>query len=252
VQEIGRAFPGSARGCFLAGRLAYRQRRYEVAEERFRESQRLYSSPQTRYWLGKTLTQAGRFDEAESLLLEVRESNPWAWLVLGWLHERRNDLAAALSAYDEFLRRQPGNAYAEEQRIRVKAKMLDPETLIEEVQAMTDFGEPMPSAVFPEFVQGLFETGQTLRARDEISAGLDKLEAREAVQLAWICYRHQAFDLACTLFLAHLRANMFNFKYLAALEAAARKCNRLPQVLEAYHPLRPEARHLYGRCKRLS
>jgi len=42
---------------------------------------------------------------------------------------------------------------------------------------------------------------------------------------------------------------LFNFKYLSALEAAARKCNRLPQVLDAYHDLASQARHLYGRRK---
>lgn len=252
AQHLCRTFPGSARVFFLAGKLAYRQRRYEAAEAHFRESQRIYPNSQTQYWLGKTLTQSGHFDEAESLLIDVREQNPWAWLVLGWLNERKDDLDAALKAYDEFLRLQPGDAFATQQRVRIKAKMLDPEALIEEVQALSDFGEPLPGVLLPQFVEGLFGTGQTPRARDEIRARLDTMEARESVQIAWICYRHQAYDLACTIFVAHLRANMFNFKYLAALEAAARKCNRLPQVLEAYRPLCPEARHLYGRCRLLS
>ncbi len=80
----------------------------------------------------------------------------------------------------------------------------------------------------------------------------ETMVAREAVKIAWVCYRYKAFDLACSLFLAHLRTNMHNFKYLAALEAAARKSDRLAQVLEAYRPLCPEARHLYGRCRLLS
>jgi len=251
-QQLCRTFPASARISFLAGKLRYRQKHYEAAETRFRESQRIYPNPQTQYWLGKTLTQAGKFDEAEGILLEVRERNPWALLVLGWLHERKNDFDAALTSYDEFLQLQPGHRFATEQRVRIKAKMLDPETLIEEVQTLADFGETVPGALFPEFVQGLFETGQTPRARAEIMARLEGMETKEGVQVAWICYRHQAYDLACTLFLAHLRANIFNFKYLAALEAAARKCNRLQQVLDAYRPICPEARHLYGRSRLLS
>jgi tetratricopeptide (TPR) repeat protein len=252
ADQLCRNFPDSARILYLAGKAAYRQKHYELAESRFRESRRIYPSTQSQYWLGKTLTQLGRFDEAEPLLLTVRDENPWAKLDLAWLHERRNDLEAALKCYDEFLLQHPGHSFAMQQQVRIKARMLDPEALIEEVEALTDFGEQVPEALFPEFVEKLFETGQSQRARDEIRARLDSMQAREGVQVAWVCYRCQAFDLACTLFLAHLRPNVANFKYLAALEAAARKCNRLPQVIDAYRPLCAEARHLYGRCRLLT
>ena len=251
ARQLCDAFPTSARVFYLAGKLAYRRKRYDGAASLFRESRRLHANPPTQYWLGKTLTQAGKFEEAEALLLEIRDVNPWALLVLGWLYERKNELEAALAAYDGFLQIRPADPFAAEQKVRVKAKMLDPETLIDEVQALADFGEPVPDALFSEYIQGLLETGQTPRARDEITARLGSMEAREGVRIAWICYRHHAFDLACTLFLTHLRANLFDFKYLAALEAAARKCNRLPHVLGAYHPLCPEAPHLYGRRKLL-
>ena len=252
ADQLCRAFPDSARVFFLAGKLAYRQKHYDTAEARFRECRRIYPSPQAEYWLGKTLTQTGGFAEAESLLLAIRDQNPSAWLELGWLHERREDFEAALRCYGEYLRLHPGHAYAMQQQVRIKAWMLDPEALIAEAETLVEFGECLPDALFPEFVQKLFETGQSPRARDEIRARIESLPARESVQLAWICYQRQAYDLACTLFLAHLRPNKFNFKYLAALEAAARKCNRLPEVLEAYLPLCPEARHLYGRRKLLA
>lgn len=249
AEQLCRTFPDSARIFFLAGKLAYRRKNYEAAEARFRESQRIYPSAQTQYWLGKTLTQTGHFEEAESLLISVRDQNPWALLVLGWLHERRNDFESALKAYDDFLEHYPGNRFASEQRVRIKAKLLDPEALIDEANMLADFGERLPDAMFVELVEKLFETGQTPRAREEIGARLDAMEPREGVRVAWICYRHQAYDLACALFLNHLRANLFNFKYLSALEAAARKCDRLPQVLDAYRGFGPEARHLYGRRK---
>ncbi len=252
ADQLCRTFPDSARIQFLAGKVAYRQKHYDEAEARFRESRRLYPSTQNSYWLGKTLTQSGRFDEAEPLLLAVRDEYPWALLDIAWLHERRNELEAALRCYDEFLLRYPDNSYAVQQQVRIKAKMLEPEALIEEVETLTGFGEHVPEALFPDYVEKLFATGQTERARDEIRARLDSMQAREGVHVAWVCYRCQAFDLACTLFLRNLQANVSNFKYLAALEAAGRKCNRLPQVIDAYRPLCSEARHLYGRCKMLA
>ena len=252
AEQLCRMFPDSARIYFLAGKLAYRLKSYESAESRLRDSQRIYPSMQTQYWLGKALTQTGRFEEAESLLISVQDHNPWALLVLAWLHERRKDFESALRAYDAFLLLFPDNRFAAEQKVRVKARSLDPEALIEEADVLADFGESLPDAIFGEFVEKLFETGQTPRAREEIAARLDAMESREAVRVAWICYRHQAHDLACSLFLNHLRSNVFNFKYLSALEAAARKCNRLPQVLDVYHDLAPQARHLYGRRKFLS
>jgi tetratricopeptide (TPR) repeat protein len=250
--QLCRTFPESARILFLAGKVFYRLKDYETAAENFRESRRLHPGPQVDYWLGKTLTQSGRYDEAESLLQGVREQNPWALLELGWLNERRGDLDAALRCCEEFLRQSPGHPFASRQQVRIKARMLDPEALIEEAEALAGYGERVPDSIFPEFVERLFETGQAPRARDEIRDRIESLEARESVRVAWICYRHQAFDLAATTFLAQLRPNVSNYKYLAALEAAARKCGRLAQVIAAYRPLCAEARHLYGRVRLLS
>src|SRR5512139_2968893 len=42
AQQLSRLFPDSARIIFLAGRVDYRQKRYESAEAHFRESLRLY------------------------------------------------------------------------------------------------------------------------------------------------------------------------------------------------------------------
>ncbi len=98
--QLCRLFPDSARIALLAGRVEYRQKRYETAEAHFRESFRLFPHWRTRHWLGKTLTQIGRFDEAESLLRKTLEFNRRALLDLAWLHERRNDLDSSLKALD--------------------------------------------------------------------------------------------------------------------------------------------------------
>jgi len=252
ARQLCRLFPQSGRIFFLAGKVAYRLRDYKEAESHFRESHRIYPNWRTQYWLGKTLTQSGRFGEAESLLLSVRERTTNAVLELGWLYERRNDLQAALKAYDEFLAVHPDHSFAIEQRLRIKARILEPESLIEEVGALAELGEDLPAAVFLEYVQKLFETGQTVEAREQITAKMGGLDAKTGSQVAWICYRAKAYDLACTLFLAHVRANLSYFKYLNALESAAARCGRIPQVLEAYRSYSAEAPHLYGRSKSLA
>jgi tetratricopeptide (TPR) repeat protein len=246
ADQLCRLFPDSGRILFLAGKAAYRKKNYDEAEARFRESYRIYQQ-----WLGKTLTQAGKFEEAEPLLAAAAERTDLALLDLVWLHERRNDLEAALAACDAFLKKQPNHAFASQQRLRLKAKILEPEALIEEMDSLEQLGEKVPSELFPEFVQGLFETGQSPRARAEILSRLEEMDSRLAVRVAWICYRAQAYDLACTLFLIHLEPNVSNFKYLNALEAAAARCQRIPQLLEAYQPLMPNAPHLFGRFRSL-
>lgn len=252
ARQLCRLFPQSGRVVFLAGKVAYRLKDYKEAESHFRESHRIYPHWRTQYWLGKTLTQLGRLEEAESLLLAARERTPNAILELAWLYERRNDLQAALKAHDEFLALHPSHSFALEQRLRIKARLLEPESLIEEAGALAGLGEDLPAAVFPEYVQKLFETGQTIEAREQIAAKMGTLDAKTGSRVAWICYRAKAYDLACTLFLAHLRTNLSYYKYLNALESAAGKCGRIPQVLEAYRSYAPEAPNLHGRAKSLA
>jgi tetratricopeptide (TPR) repeat protein len=251
ARQLFRLFPDSARIAFLAGKSAYRLRHYDEAEDHFRESQRLYPHWRTQQWLGKTLTQSGRFAEAEALLLRIHEQMGGASLDLAWLYERKGDLETALRLCEEYIAAHPGQPYAEQQRVRLKARMLEPEALIEEVGALADLGEDVPPMLFPEFVQRLFETGQTEEARAKVAGRIRTLDATAGSRVAWVCYRARAYDLAFTLFVAHLRSNLSYFKYLNALEAAARRCARVPDLAEAYTALLPEAPHLHGRLKKL-
>jgi tetratricopeptide (TPR) repeat protein len=252
ARQLVKLFPQSGRIAFLAGKVAYRMRDYKQAVSHFQESQHIYPHWRTQYWLGKTLTQAGRLEEAEPLLLEAREKTSDALLDLAWLYERRNDLPAALKAYDDFLVLRPGHRLALERRLRIRARMLQPESLIEEVGTLADLGEEVPAALFPEYVQRLFDTGQTLEARGTVTEGMRTLDAKNGGRVAWICYRAKAYDLACTLFLAHLRTNLSYLKYLNALESAAAKCDRLPQVIEAYRAFAGEVPSLHGRLRKLA
>jgi tetratricopeptide (TPR) repeat protein len=188
ARQLCHLFPSSARIFSLAGRVAYRSKNYTEAEAHFRESHRIYPNRRTEHWIGKTLTQQGRFDEAESLLLAVRSRNTGALLDLAWLYERKDDLAAALRAIEEFLAANPGHAFAREQRVRIKARMVEPDLLIDEIGALEDVGEEVPASLFPEFVRKLFETGQSPRAREAISSRMGSLDAKTGSQVAWICY----------------------------------------------------------------
>jgi tetratricopeptide (TPR) repeat protein len=251
ADQLRRLFPASARVACLAGLAAYRLRRYDLAEAHFREGNRIRPHWWTQRWLGKTLTQAGQLEEAEALLLDLRERTPLAWLDLAWLYERRGDLEEALAACDRYLRLRPGDAYATEQRVRLKANLLEPESLIQEANTLEMLGEDVPAALFPEFVKKLFTTGQTREARTRVLARLGQLDTKTGSRLGWVCYQAQAYDLACTLFLACLPDNLSYYKYLNALEAAAKRCGRVPQVLEKYAELSAIAPSLHGRARTL-
>ncbi len=251
AKQLTNLYPGSARMFFLAGRVAYRQKRYREAESDFRESHRLYPHWRTQHWLGKTLTQSGAFEEAEPLLQVARQHQPRALLDLAWLYERKNDLAAALEACESFLKENPADSFASEQRVRLKARMLESEALIQEADSLSALGEGVSESLLPELVERLFQTGQGARARETVLAKLETLDAKLAARIAWVCYRARAYDLACALFLPHVADNLTNFKFLCALESAARKSNRLPQVLETYQTLSPRAPHLHGRLRLL-
>ena len=250
-KQLCRTFPDSARVWFLAGKLAYKQKRYADAETCFRESQRIYQSNQTQLWLGKTLTQTGEWNEAESLLTSVRDRFDHALLDLGWLYERRGDLEAAVGAYDAYLAIHPDHEFASRQRVRIKARSLEPEALIEEVERLVEFGEQIPDSLFGDYIEKLLDTGQGARARQEVKSHLTDLDPRVGINVAWVCYRKQAYDLACDLFMAFLESNLTNFKYLNSLEAAAAKCSRLTELIEAYKRLAGSSPKLHGRLKTL-
>jgi tetratricopeptide (TPR) repeat protein len=251
AEQLCRLFPLSARIAYLAGMAAYRIRRYDEAEAYLRESDRMRPHWWTQRWLGKTLTQAGQFDEAESLLLAVRDHTPLAWLDLAWLWERRGDLEEALAACDRYLALRPGDAYATEQQVRLRAALLEPESIIEEANALEALGEDVSDTVFPEYVKTLFATGNTSEARSRVLARTGQLDPKTGSKLAWVCYHAQAYDLACTLFLTYLENNLGYYKYLNSLEAAAKRCGRVPQVLEKYAELSATAPSLHGRAKTL-
>lgn len=244
-------FPASGRVHYLAGVLAYRKKDYPRAERHLRESLGLYPHAKTRHWLAKTLTQSGSYAEAEALLLELLPAEPRCQLDLAWLYERKQDIGRALGAVEAWLEQRPDDAWARSQLQRLRARTLQPEDLLEEVDSLLDLGEDVAPEVLPEYLETLLAIGQSGKARTFVQQRRHAFDARLAARLGWVCHHRQAYDLALELFLIAFAENRRNFKFLAALETAASRCNRLPELIALYEKQAAEEKTLYGRIKTL-
>jgi tetratricopeptide (TPR) repeat protein len=252
ARQLCQSFPESSRIQLLAGKAFYRRKAYAAAETCFRESEKLYPHLVTKHWLGKTLTQLGKFAEAEALLESLRDGQPAVLLDLAWLSERRKEPQQAARLYETYLRADPENQFARQQLVRLKARMAAPEELIEQLETLKAYGEEIQESLLPEFIHKLFQAGETPRAREEVIRYREKVSAKTQIQLAWICYHAQSYDLALELFLPPIKAHQSDYKILNALEAAAERCCRVEEVLKAYHDLAPSNHHFYGRIRALS
>lgn len=244
-------FPSSSRIHYLAGRVDYHRKDYGRALGHFEESQRLRPDWQVRRWLGKTATQAGRFEQAEAVLLELVGDHPQVAADLAWLYERRRDWERALRYVDQYLEAHPDDAFIRTQQARLRAAALAPDELVEEVDTLQALDEPVPEALLPDYLRGLLETGQGAAARAFVEAHGAQWDVRTASSVAWVCRDLQAYDLALRLFLQALPGHVRDFKYLATLEAVAKRCHREDEVIAAYGPLTQEHEGFYGRIKAL-
>jgi len=181
--QLVEQFPSSPRIPYLAGRFAYRRRDYHRDEERRTESHRLCANTYCRRFLGKTLTQLGRFDEAESILL-------------GFV-------------------------------LKAVAKRLD------------------STPIFPESVCRSRFCDRLLDPR------IGQLETRVATRTAWVCYHLQAYDFACRLFLQVFEAHCGQPKFLAPLEAAAKRSGSLADLLPYYERAATDDPRFFGRIRGL-
>ncbi len=249
--SLVRLFPGSAHVLHWAARAAYRQRDYARAEALLRESRRAAPRWQTDWWLGRTLTQLSRFDEAEALLAPLMAQHAHVGLDLAWLYERRGEAERALKCVEAYRERFPDDALAERQRLRLQARTALPDELLAELDLLRDLGEDVPEAVLPEYVETLLRTGQGARARALVAEKRAALAPGTAVSIAWGAWRMQAWDVAFDLFLDHLAKNAGNHTYLAGLERAARACARLDDLAAAYRANAPAHPNLWGRLKKL-
>ena len=251
ARQLVDLFPESARVQHMAGRAAYLGRRYAEAEERFAESERLYPSPSSTRWRGRSLAQLGRLDEAEALFLGLVARLPEVRRDLAWVYERRVDRPRALREIDAYLTRHPGDATAAAQRRRLRAADLPPDELLEEVRSLDALGEPMPAELLPLALDALLRAARGDEARAFVAARQHGSSNATLVAMAWVAYKLLAYDVALDLFLAALPERLSDTKLLVALEAAAVRSGRTADVELSYERLAPQAKRLYGRLKSL-
>ncbi len=250
--QLVKLHPSSARIHYLAARVAYARRRYAHAEDLLREAARLSPHWRLRHWLGKTLTQLGRLDDAEPLLLEVVRDHPHAGTDLAWLYERRGELERAIETLQRYCERYPDDAFGARQLERLRARALDPESLQREVEMLAELGEEVSDNLLAEHVDSLLATGRSVRARELISERAPTLDPRVAVRLAWICHKRRVPDLAYLLFLSQLPFRSNDVKLLSAIEADARRAGRVGELIDAYRELSDANPKLWGRIRRLA
>ena len=251
AKQLVELFPSSARILYLAGRLAYRLKQYTIALAHFRESERIHPHGFTSLFLGKTLTQVGEFDEAESILIPLVSEYPMARLDLSWLYERKGEFERALGEIEKYLEKHPDEEFARGQQQRLRAKCLGPEEIIDEVDSLREHGEEVDENVLPEYIEGLLRAGQGVKARTAIENVEDRFAPHTIVRIGWNCYRLQAYDLALQMFKIAFPRNLGNAKFLSALERSAQRCGRMEDLSNLYEQHAPEEPRLYGRLRRL-
>ena len=247
ADQLLRLFPQSARIQYLAGRAYYRVKKYDLALRCFNESKNIHSHWRTLRWLGKTQTQLGQLNEAEATLIAVAAEHFAIDVDLAWLYERMNQPSRALEFIEIHLAKHPDDEFAKTQRLRLRTQTQEPEALSEDVDMLLDLDEEVPVEMLPAYLQNLLESGQGKLARQFVLKHQTQFDEKTAASLGWICYRLQAYDLAMNLFIHGLAKRSNDVKFLSALEASARHCQRVEELIEQYESKAPDAKRLYGR-----
>lgn len=197
------------------------------------------------------MTNHGAFDEAEAILVALRERRPACLLDLSWLEERRGDLARALAHVEAHLRLHPDDAAAARTAARLKAKLLDAAQVLDEVDSLVALGEPVGIGTLERFVGVAAARGEIDRVRAVLEPRLATLTASEAVTLGYAAYHAMAWDLAADLMILGVAARGDDPKFVSSLEKAAKNSGRVEEVCAAYDAAGSRYGWLYGRAKKL-
>lgn len=251
ANQLVEKYPDSARIQWLAGRCAFRDRRYVEALGCFEESQKIHPSAETQEWIGRTLTSLKRFDAAEAVLLAAKASRPGVLRHLAWLYELRGQLERAVDAIDALKKRFPGDRSCDAKRLQLRARMAAPEELLDEVDSLTALGEDVAGGVVPEWFGALFAVGRSDEARRFLSEKRSSLDARTKLDLSWRAYRGQAYDIAYELFLEQLASRPNDDPLRNSLEVAAFKIGRGAELLAHYRELAAQDPRFHGRANRI-
>jgi tetratricopeptide (TPR) repeat protein len=250
--QLVNLFPASSRIQFLAGSLDYRQKDYARALPFFEESYRLHPGWYSEWFIGKTQTQAGNFDAAEPLLLRLVGEHPACLKDLAWLYERRSEFARAESVVNQYLRQFPRDALARQQLQRLQAHALSSADVLDEVETLSSFDEDIPVALLTKYVETRLTRGEGDAVRKWLLPRIEKMNARDAQSVGWVCHRLNAFDLSFELLLKNFTHQSSSFKYLGALESSAEKSGQMERLIEIYEQYADEDKRFYGRMKRLA
>jgi tetratricopeptide (TPR) repeat protein len=252
ADHLVRRFPSSAGILFGAGMTAYRRRDYPRALKLFDESERLFTSRKTRRFMGKTLTNMGCFDDAESLLINLLSEYSFCRADLAWLYERKGDVKRALEHVSKHLAEFPNDRGAAAQKTRLEAAGLHRDEVLEQVEVLDDLGEPIPEELISQYVRSMVEAGESRKAREFVKAHLKEFERRTLISLAYDFHHLQLHDMAFELFLMVLEERSADHKVLTTIEYSARKADRIPELVAAYETLAPKQPALYTRVRKLA
>lgn len=251
ANQLIQLFPASSRIHYLAGLVAYRQKKYSSAQPAFEESFRLYPHWRTERYIGKSCTQSGDFDRAESHLLHLSADHALCLLDLAWLYERKQQYSRAQTMLEQYLQYKPEDAFAKQQQQRLHAHVLSPEQIQDEVETLSDFDEAIPIGLLCEYIRSQLAQGKGKNIRQWLSARIENITSKDALQLAWVCYQLKAYDLAYTLFTRDFEKQYDNFKYRTALELSAQRSGQLDELSDLYEQYIEADKRFYGRLKRL-
>jgi tetratricopeptide (TPR) repeat protein len=251
ANQLLQLFSASPRIHYLAGHAAYRAKDYRAAAQRYRESHRIRPHWRSALALARSLTQLGELDEAAMIYEPLLPEHPECYRDMAWLYERRGEDERALAAIETYLKHHPHNAWAETQRHRLRARTMDPQLLVDETEGLLAFGEELPEAVLPEYLEALFRTGRMGEARRMVFERREVFSVRTAVSAGWVCYRYQAYDLALELFLGAFAAHCANPKFLSGIEFAAARCQRMADLIPLYEAHASHYPPLFSRIRRL-
>src|SRR5262249_33314399 len=146
-----------------------------------------------------TLTQMGRFDDAEAVLVAVTAEREVCRRDLAWLYERKGEEDRALACVEAYLERFPRDRVALDQRLRLRSRRHSPAELQAKAGALDAIGEKVPTEVAAELVGTLLRSGRVREARETIDRLLTDLDPRAASRIGWVCRGLEAHDLAFEL-----------------------------------------------------
>ena len=91
------------------------------------------------------------------------------------------------------------------------------------------------------------KSGNGTNLRQWLEPRIEKLDPKDSVRLAWICYPLNTYDLAYSLFLKDFNQQYHNAKYRSALERSALRAGHKENLIAIYEKYCETDNRFYGR-----